>query len=338
MLLLSLMVGAGSAESRTPRLRWTKPVAVDERGGGLTAISCPSKALCVAVDAKGNVVTSTHPTRRSAAAWRSTGARVGQSGIECASVSLCVAYHGQTLFTSTDATGAAAAWPGANLDRSGRLTSVACPSSTFCVAGDDSGDILTTSEPGGGASAWLSAAVDPAAHDGQGSIYAVSCPSTHFCAAVDDQGNVLTSSKPAGGAPAWQIKPVDTGFGSGFGLLDISCPSARLCVAVDGSGGDVVWSTHPTRGKSAWKGAAISPAINENDEGRLELVWCKSTALCVAADNLGGVFVASRPTSGAKAWSTRHFGLAALSCISASLCVAVDADGSVRLGKSRRRT
>ena len=117
----------------------------------------------------------------------------------------------------------------------------------FCVAVDDTGDVLTSSNPSGGASAWSSVDVD-----GSNYLSGISCPSAGFCVAVDDAGDVLTSSNPSGGASAWSSVDVD---GSNY-LSGISCPSAGFCVAVD-QAGDVLTSSNPAGGASAWSIATV---------------------------------------------------------------------------------
>ena len=75
------------------------------------------------------------------------------------------------------------------------LSSVSCPGSGLCVAVDNSGNVVTSSNPTGGPVAWTVTKVDAS-----NSLFGVSCPSSGFCAVVDNDGNVVTSSNPTGGA------------------------------------------------------------------------------------------------------------------------------------------
>jgi hypothetical protein len=75
-----------------------------------------------------------------------------------------------------------------------QLKGVSCPSSGLCVAVDQSGNVVTSSNPTGGAAAWTVTHVD-----GFNSLSGVSCPSSGLCVAVDQSGNVVTSSNPTGG-------------------------------------------------------------------------------------------------------------------------------------------
>ena len=68
---------------------------------------------------------------------------------------------------------------------------------------DGNGNVVTSSNPTGGAAAWKVTAV-------RRWLGGVSCPSSGLCVAVDGSGNVLTSSNPTGGAAAWTVTQVDT--------------------------------------------------------------------------------------------------------------------------------
>ena len=77
-----------------------------------------------------------------------------------------------------------------------------------------------------------------------------------FCAALLGAGATLASPVAlAAGSPLTWAAPVlvdhQPPFGSPTQLDGVSCPSSGLCVAVDGAG-DVVTSTNPTGGASAW--------------------------------------------------------------------------------------
>jgi hypothetical protein len=92
--------------------------------------------------------------------------------------------------------------------------------------GVHAGDIVTTTDPTGGASAWTVTDID-----GSTGLNSVSCPSNGFCAISDTDGNVLTSSDPTGDASAWQTRFVDD-----HEIPSLSCPSVGLCAAVDFAG------------------------------------------------------------------------------------------------------
>jgi hypothetical protein len=197
----------------------------------------------------------------------------------------------------------------------GPLTAVSCPSESLCVAGDVAGNILSSTNPTGGLTAWSSAAVSP-----QQSIQSVSCPSISLCVAVGYIGNVLTSTDPTGGASGWTKTTIDQG--SFFDT--VSCPAVSLCVA--GGGGTsidgeatILTSTNPTGGASSWSSA---PVASGNEI--VNAVSCPSDSLCVATTNKGDVLTSTNPTRGTSAWTKIDQGsfFDTVSCPVVSLCVA----------------
>ena len=334
---------------------------------GALSVSCPSVSLCVAVDGDMNILTSVNPAGGQAA-WA-----VGPfdpSGeldyISCPSSSLCVATGSSgsccsAVETSTNPSGGATTWKvtasfGSNVPY---LADVACPSVSLCVAGAEGGNVVSSSNPTGSASAWhvthlrgIAPTLDP--------LISVACASASVCLAVED-ANAYVSRNPTGDSTAWTSATVDK-YTARRPLLDISCaaplcaaiddrgdiftstrpvarrwkgvyvhrhlaaiscPSASLCVAV--ANGSVLTSTKPAGGRQAWKVAHI-------DQGGLSAVSCPSIHFCVAGDNGGNLLTSSNPTGGRNAW--RHIGLpsngdspgalSGFSCAGESLCVGVD--------------
>ena len=125
------------------------------------------------------------------------------------------------------------------------LTTVSCPSISMCVAGDYTGNILTSTDPTGGKRAWTTAPADqgglPAHH-----LDVVSCPSVSLCVAGDNNGDVLTSTDPTGGANAWSSASVDV---PGCPQPSTPCTSERLLVR-DDHGTEVVDTAPPGHGNS----------------------------------------------------------------------------------------
>jgi len=237
-----------------------------------------------------------------------------------------------------------------------KVSGVSCPSTSLCVAVDEVGDVLVSSDPAGGVAAWVRSKVaenlnalscpsnglcvavgdgviavstDPVGGTGAWStakvgmegpfLKAVSCASASLCVATDGdggQGEVWTSSDPTGGAGAWSEVKI-----SEEGIGGVSCPTSKLCVAVGSeSGGNVFTSTDPTAGAGAWTAAKI-------DSQRLYDVSCSSETLCVATDNNGNVLSATEPTGGGGAWNSASVAggpLEHVSCASWGFCVALD--------------
>jgi len=145
------------------------------------------------------------------------------------------------------------------------LDGLACPSISLCVAVDNDGRVLSSTDPSGGAKGWQSDDVDA-----NNSFTALSCPSASVCVAVDGVGNAAATGDPAGPASAWTVARVDSSitepspYGGGPGLLrGVSCPSVSFCVAVD-SVGNTVYSGDPTGGAAAW---GIAHIDNNSDYG-----------------------------------------------------------------------
>lgn len=168
----------------------------------LTAISCPSTSLCVAVDDAGYVFASIDPTG-GASGWTrrlvdntATGGIYAPNGISCPSVSLCVAitYYQGAVLTSRNPTGGASAWKSTQLDDSfaGAPTDISCASASQCVIVDDGGNATVSTNPTGGSAAWHETKID-----GTDQLHAVSCPSVFLCVAVDNVGNVVVGTSPA---------------------------------------------------------------------------------------------------------------------------------------------
>src|ERR1700693_5956237 len=130
------------------------------------------------------------------------------------------------------------------------IIAVSCASPSICVAVDEAGNALTSTDPAGGPSTWRRFEIS-----GLGAIPAsgVLCVSASFCI-VGGYGVVATSRNPTAGKGAWTVKHINHGLGS------VSCASASFCVAVD-YGGNVAVSTAPTGGASAWRVRHIDTAM-----------------------------------------------------------------------------
>jgi hypothetical protein len=204
-----------------------------------------------------------------------------------------------------------------------RLEGVSCPSSGLCVASDQLGNVVISSNPIAGPATWAVIHVDSSIdqYSNATNLSVVSCPSTDLCVAADHSGNVVTSINPAGATPAWTLSKVD---GTNQ-LVSLSCPSSKLCVAGD-TYGNVVTSTNPSGGASAW-------TVTHTGGNGLFGLSCPSSNLCVAVDNQGNVVTSTSPTGGSAAWNVTSIagfsGGTGVSCPTSILCVAVDSIGDV---------
>jgi hypothetical protein len=233
------------------------------------------------------------------------------------------------------------------LEDPARLTGVSCPSDSFCAASDTFGNVVTSTDPMGGAGSW---ALTSAKHtDSSNGFSDISCPSASLCVATDIAGSISTSTNPTGGSAAWTL----THIPNSFALSGISCPSTSFCVAINGgelaistnpaggvwsttelsevegvnavscpsasfcaaaaSGGTIYTSTNPTGGSAAWSAASITGS-------ELGYVSCPSSGLCVAGSG-STLYTSTNPTGGAGTWTGASVSLGSLSCPSATLCV-----------------
>lgn len=143
----------------------------------LSAIDCPSSALCVGVGAENHNL---------------GGGLFVQENI---------------VVTIEDPVG-----PGRKLTKSylgprSFIRAISCPTTTFCIAVDKQGGAWSSGNPTGGASAWSNQLVDS-----QELLTDISCPTTSFCVAVDENDQALTTSTPAGSLESWAPTSIPSGL------------------------------------------------------------------------------------------------------------------------------
>jgi hypothetical protein len=331
LLVVSVgVVGAVLPVAAAPigTLHWSAPiqpiVPVNHTRQGLAAVSCRSTLLCVAVGSLGAVVTSKNPTG-GANAWHQTQVTPDPKlyGVSCPSLTLCVAVGGGgDVATSTNPTGGATAWTVTNVENNQRtIASVSCPSVHFCVAVGNGGAVLTSTNPGGGKSAWKLTTIT-----GGPSLTAVSCVSTSLCVVVGHSW-LYASGNPLSGV--WAGFSPTKFFFAGTGA---SCASLTSCI-VTSSQGDVLASTKPTGGPTAWFRQHVAVQTNG-----LFAASCPSTAMCLVTNTYHDVAESLDPTGIPSVWSTTNIApqdsgyLFGLSCGSVSLCVVADGNGNVVIG------
>jgi len=222
------------------------------------------------------------------ATWTDNPAGATQfKATSCPSSNFCI--HTQAtsstnvLFSSTP-TVASGGWGSAvTLPSGGTLNSIACSPGTtstsgsgVCVAGSSNGDIDTTTNPAGTASAWTSTNIDTSTN----TITGVFCQTSSFCVAVDNNGNAFVSTNPTGGAGAWTKTDID----GTTALTSVSCGSTSACVAVDGLGNAFIYGT-------SW-----GTATSIDSSRAITSVTCTSTSFCEAVDSSGFVITGSLST------------------------------------------
>jgi hypothetical protein len=313
--LANVVSPAGAA----PSVTWSPPLSVDP-GGSLSAISCPSRELCVAVDKSGHAIASADPTA-SSPVWKSASIDPGASidSVSCPSTGLCVAVDdaGHALL-STAPTGGAGSWSRMTIDESPShepraLNGVSCPTVSLCVAVDSVGNALVTASPTGGP--WT--AFDIA---GTSSLRAVSCAGSSQCVAVDQVGEAIASASPTAGPSGWRAHTVD----AALDLQAVSCVSAGPCVAVDSSG-NALGSLDATDAAPTWAATPVDAVSG------LTGVTCVAAGACLAVDGAGQGLASEAPAAMPPSWTVSPAEpgarLTGVSCTPDGFCMAVDANG-----------
>ena len=290
-------------------------------GNGLYALSCPSSSLCVTGDDQGNILHSTAPSEPSESAWASVSVttRGGITAVSCPTTSLCLAGGPgiSGIVVSTDPTGSASDWVTTPVDGGAHIEAgdISCTTdpTLLCVAQDQSGSILSSTDPASGA--WEVVGY-PAI------FYAdtLSCPTTTLCVAVSTRGAVMTSTEPTGPTSAWHVT---SGFPEGLAGVSCTVSPTLLCIATGER--DILTSTDPTGGASSWSSEAT-----DSGGGEIYSAYCLSTSLCLAGDSDGGIISSSDPASATPTWEVERVDganvIGGISCLSATSCLAVDND------------
>lgn len=248
--------------------------------------------------------------------------------IACPSAELCAAGTLDGLFVSTNPTGGASAWqslagPSVAPHSTPPISAVSCPSVTFCAAIGSGGEVLTSTDPGAGASAWMTT------HSGISGLTLLSCASQQLCMAATPESRIVAiTTNPAGGQGSWKTVRLPKAVRS------IWCTAPRLCLAGTGTG-DMLSSNNPAGGARAWHAKHIigRPGAPE----LLSAVACASARYCVVAGLNGPVgilFASSNPTAGTRAWGKAvGFDPGGMfiggSCVPRRFCAFTASDGSV---------
>ncbi len=285
----------------------------------VSAVSCvPESTDCVVTDSTGKALYSTNVSATAAATWTSWTGPSGTSpgeAIACPSSSLCALGDGKATEGGGDmfyATSLGGAWSEAFKPAHGVLA-VSCPSSSFCVDGQEAGRIRYTTKPA--STEWTEVT-----GIGSSAINGIACLSSSFCAAVNGSGDLYVANTEAHvkEASGWKMTDID----GSIALHGVACTSTTSCVAVDGAG-DVIYLTINSSGE------AKEPAKHDIDgTGDLTAVSCAGESTCAAVDGSGNIFASS---SAGATWDKQHAlgtELTSVSCASGTLCVAADKSGN----------
>ncbi len=293
---------------------WSAPTSIGRGETPLRSISCPTSTFCVAAELLSGVVDTW-----SAGTWSAPDdidAYNQLGSVWCVTDSECdvVDAVGNLLVTS-DADTLSPAWSTVAMDPGHQLTSIACPTATFCAAVDNAGQAFTTN---GGTTFTAFGASDSDAL-GANDLTSVSCASADQCTAVDTEGNEITYS---GGA--WSPPILVDSYGSYFTSVSCAAVDAVFCVAVDETGQAVVDND----------GAWAHPAQVDPNEGGLWSVSCPAVGNCQAVDFYGHVVTYAASTD---PWSPPQAvdpgqQLTSVSCPTTDFCAAVDSAGNASIG------
>jgi hypothetical protein len=179
------------------------------------------------------------------------------------------------LLNTTAALATTLAWtnpaPAEGYLSAGFIQSVSCPSTTFCVAGDFSGNATIYN-----GSTWSS----PTIVDINRYLQSVSCATSTFCVAVDNSEDAVLYN-----GSTWSIPAA---IDSGSIMVSVSCPRTTFCVAV-GSAGNSDGNAVIYNG-STW----LSPTLIGSN-GYLASVSCSATTFCIAVDSIGNYMMSGIP-------------------------------------------
>lgn len=348
--LLGMLVIPATAGATT--LRWRQAARIDR--ASLQGLACPSASLCVATDSAGRVLVSTDPAA-GAARWRAIdptgGAHSAVTGISCPGVRLCIAIDSAgELITSSNPTklrswSVARVDSGPNYNGGPLLTGISCPSRSFCVAVDGDGNAITSTRPGAGSAAWTLHQIDSGLnfecyhYGGTGpacvpGIVAVSCSSNLSCTAIDWAAGVLSTTDPAGpGTWGGGQQPASESYS------ELTCPSHGFCLLAQLYVGRLF----------LWRDGLPQPSTTLAANGAIDGIWCRSTTLCFAsaagtqtADQPTHLFESNSPAATKPHWQrvlTTPSGISAVSCPTATMCVAAEENGQFLVAKpaTRRR-
>jgi hypothetical protein len=311
LVLAGLAVPAGA--SAAPSIKWNKALAVERpTAGGISAVSCPTATLCLAVDQSGRVLVSKTPTK-GPKTWKFAKIdKIGSlTGISCPTVNMCVAVDnaGYEMHTTKPAGGKKYWSAPIRIDTTQAtgggyvgLAAVSCPTTKLCVAVDNAvnGNVVTTTTPTTiHAKSWTVTSLGTDV-----TLDSVSCESATFCMAAGAQHYYSTA--PTGGASAWKANGVLEATGYSV-MSSIDCPSTTLCLGVgygNVSTGLATASLTPTAAASSWTYTSVASDPPASGGGVVDGVSCASTSFCVAVDSSDNAYTTTTPSGSTTTSST----------------------------------
>ena len=330
---------AGLLASRTSA-GWVSTKAALPSGGVITAgvqdVSCFSSTTCVALgqySPAGKNATRSMLLARTGTTWSSVeaprpdgadaNALVTLSRVTCPANGTCIAVGSMGSSpagarTAVVETFDGTTWTATPLDTGGAirsmLTTIACPSPTWCLATGTSDESSTTFTYDG--TTWT-----PVASTNLAPLSQVVCPTVGDCTALGQVGTIVRVAHFTGGA--WSLQGTSTLVGTtGANTYEVGC-SGQTCIGVGladlGSG-----NAQPLQVVS---GASSLLVRGNVDPNRNQTAVACSTTRCVSVGRAVETFENGRwtsiPTPSLELNGTRRDTLTSVTCPTSSGCVAV---------------
>ena len=244
--------------------KWSKPEE-PIKGIGFTSVSCPTESFCVALTPTGGVIYKD-------GSWgtpftidtEANGADL--DSVDCTSSEFCVAV---ALVKGKVFTYKGSSWTGpVHVPGEKQLDAVSCATPSFCMAGDEEGDIAEYK-----AGSWGTPMLVASGEQ----ITSVSCPLETFCAAADSGKRVYTYK--AGLWTPTYFEALVTSYSK-----SVSCSSETFCGAV----------SFDSRGWT-FNGSSWSTPVPVDTAGGPDGVACVSATFCLAIDDGGNYFTYTGP-------------------------------------------
>jgi hypothetical protein len=289
--------------------------------GGSMKLTCASTKLCFASNGKTKTLVTSNPA---GGVWTAANAKLatavahGANLPACAGARLCVfASQGGVFYASTkpaSATSWKQQWKDPDNGTNGIVgATVACPGTHLCIAVDGARNLIRSTKPTGGRTAWH-------AHNDTGAILepgGIWCWGLTSCLMYGDPGNgdnIVANRNIRATKSGW-IGVASAGIPADFNR--IVCAAATLCLAIDGNGRLQV-STTPTADTS-WTTIPLPQKLAD--------LACSSPSLCFARGTQGQLLTSISPVT-AGTWSTERSKVDAITCIQQG-CYALTTKGRV---------
>jgi Glycine rich protein len=313
-------------------LRWSAPRHVDAAHGGLSAVSCPDRTFCVAVDGDGRAVTY------DGGHWSKPAKVVAGdlSAVSCTSPTFCVAVgsvEGSVTSEPVIAVDSHGTWSSTTGPVPGTqdvLSAVSCVTADFCVA---AGTYQLGGAPGTTAfvqtfdgHGWTVVENDDLTGYASGdSMAGVACSSVSFCAAAGTAGDRsdiggLVDVDDGGTWTGTQISDDRTAGLDGGGLTAIACPATNSCLAA-GPAGSIY--SYDGSGWTVTVGDPVAPVT---------AISCPDASTCLAVDGAGDVSTNQMGNWEAPVPADPGHAVTSLSCPTTRFCVGADTAGDVVVG------